>query len=325
MSGIRLNIFLVNLFISSSSSSSDEEDTLQFWQDQRQKAKEASLSCARQNNGGLDHRQPRKPPEKHKNAVEEIKPVHSGIHAKFNKTVVGEQILTKVDTREGIDTGKTLVGRGTSTNLHNVELNIKDEHKVAKNESEGAVKQAWVVSAVSPKDKPYKDSVIQDEKKTPEQEIICRSTAKNQNLPSPKKVDSEAVNSKISPGRRDHVSSVDSEVKTDLISSKNDEVKRTSVKHKQVLTEEEKAKRQRLQRSLQNLKPQLSSHNHHPAAPCTPILFHEVTCKIFHFAIILKNHHHNNTVLLNSFHLNGHTLGFIHRLKSQLCVNCTRV
>ena len=58
------------------------------------------------------------------------------------------------------------------------------------------------------------------------------------------------------------------------------EIKKNNVKHKQVLTDEERARRQRLHKSLQNLKPQLSSHKHHPVAPCTPVLFHEVTCHL---------------------------------------------
>lgn len=145
------------------------------------------------------------------------------------------------------------------------------------------VKEAWTVSSVSHKDKTSKDSVLPPvEGKTiaetsPKQEIN-HSTAKEQmvQVPSPKKSDNKTINNKISPDKADLLSNVESEAKKDLISAVNNKHKKADVKHKPVLTEEEKAKRQRLQKSLQNLKPQLSSHKHHPAAPCTPILFHEV-------------------------------------------------
>lgn len=267
------------------SSSSDEEDDLQHWQDQRRKAKEASLSCTRQNTGSLSHSQPKKPPAKHRNAVEEvIKPDLKDIRAKVDEKVVQEPVSSKVDTH--IEIGKTLVGHETSTSLDNVQLNLKNEHKVVKDKREDTVRPAWTVPSVSHKDKPLKDDVLLDEKKTmtdtSQEQEIRHCTAKEQNLhvPSPKKSDSDSINNKISPGRTDLLRNVDSEVKKDLISKVNDGLKKSGVKHKPVLTEEEKAKRQRLQKSLQNLKPQLSSHKHHPVAPCTPILFHEVTCCI---------------------------------------------
>lgn len=161
-----------------------------------------------------------------------------------------------------------------------MQLNLKYEPKA--DQRQDNVKQAWTIPSVSHKDKLSKDNVLRDEKKimtdmSPEQKI-CHSTAKEHSLhvTSPKKSDSETINNKISPGRTDLSSNVDTPVKKDLISPLNDGHKKTSVKLKQVLTEEERAKRQRLQKSLQNLKPQLSSHKHHPAAPYTPILFHEV-------------------------------------------------
>ena len=154
---------------------------------------------------------------------------------------------------------------------------------MVQDKTKDTVKQAWKVPSVSQNDKTSKDGVLlQVEGKTiaetsPKQEI-CHSTAKEQivHVPSPKKSDNKTFNNKISSDKEDLLSNVDSEVKKDLISAVDNRHKKADVKQKPVLTEEEKAKRQRLQKSLQNLKPQLSSHKHHPAAPCTPILFHEV-------------------------------------------------
>lgn len=202
----------------------------------------------------------------------------------MDKTVV-QNISREVNTHKGIEIGKTLEVHGTLTKLDSIRLNQKSEYEVMKDLREDPVRQAWTASSVGYKDKPSNDTILcPDETKkithaSPEQEI-CHSTAKEQNLlmSSPKESDIETVHSKISTERTDHLSNVDIEVKKELTSVVNARLKKTGVRHKQMLTEEEKAKRQRLQKSLQNLKPQLSSHKHHSAAPCTPVLFHEVTC-----------------------------------------------
>ena len=254
------------------SSSSDEEDDLQYWQDQRRKAKEASLSCARQNNSSVDQRQPRKPLAKHQNAVEQrkvaLKEIHGRLHEKGVHPVVNKENVHGVTEIE-----QKVAGRGTSTKLENEQLSLTKTHEVLKAERMHAIKQAWVdESPVSREEKPHQDNSILEKKMTKKD----YSPAQVKTPPSPIKSEPTTLNSKIAPSKRENLSSVDSRGKNDLVSPRNDVVKKASVKRKQVLTEEEKAKRQRLHRSLQNLKPQLSSHGHHPAAPVTPVIFHEV-------------------------------------------------
>lgn len=264
------------------SSSSDEEDDLQYWQDQRRKVKEASLSCARQNSGNLSRGATKKTPTKHK-LVEESKLNHKENNLKFDKTVV-QDIPREENTYKVIETGKALEVRSISNILDNVRPNQKNEQEVVKDLREVPVRQAWTTSSVGYKDKSSNDTILSvGETKTttrhapPEQEI-CHSTAKEQRLhvSSPKESATELINDKISTERTDQLSSVDVQVKKELNSAVNEGLKKPDVRHKQVLTEEEKAKRQRLQKSLQNLKPQLSSRKRHSAAPCTPVLFHEV-------------------------------------------------
>ena len=169
--------------------------------------------------------------------------------------------------------------------LDNVRLKQKNEQEVLKDLGEVPVRQAWRASSVGYKDKSSNDTIVSvGEAKTttthapPEQEI-CHSTTKERlHVSSPKESAAELINNKISTERTDQLSSVDVHVKKELNSAVNEGLKKPGVRHKHVLTEEEKAKRQRLQKSLQNLKPQLSSHKRHSAAPCTPVLFHEVTC-----------------------------------------------
>lgn len=274
------------MFSLSLSSSSDEEDELQFWQEQRRKVKEASLSCALQNSGNRSHSAAKKQPTKHNSAVEEIKPYHKESTVILDEAVV-QDISTEENTPKVIEIGKAMEGRGISNILEDVRLNQKNEQEVLKDLREVPVRQAWTASSVGCKDKPLNDAILNpaDETKTattqapPEQEF-CHSTVKEQTLhvPLPKESAIETINSKISTEQRDQSSRVHIEVKKELTSIVNEGLKKTSVRNKHVLTEEEKAKRQRLQKSLQNLKPQLSSHKHHPAAPCTPVLFHEVTC-----------------------------------------------
>lgn len=254
------------------SSSSDEEDDLQHWQDQRRKAKEASLSCARQNDGNVDHRLPKKPVSRQQNAAAERKPAHKEILERLHEKVV-QPVVSKDIVSGSVEIEKSMVGRGTSAKLDNAGVSLKKTQGVLKGEKVQGTKQAWVAkSHIGTDEKPHQEISILD-KTVPQKDL---SQAQEKALSSPVKGEIKTVNSKVSPSKRDDLSSIDNRVKKDLISPRN-EIKKTSVKHKQVLTEEEKAKRQRLQRSLQNLKPQVSSHGYHPAAPLTPVLFHEVS------------------------------------------------
>lgn len=205
---------------------------------------------------------------------------------KLDETVV-QDISTEKNTPKVIEIGKAMERRGISNVLEDVQLNQKNEQEVVRDLREVSVRQAWTASSVGCKDKPLNDTIFSpaDETKTattqaPPEQAWCDSTVKDQTLhvPLPKESVIETINSKISTEQRDQLSRVDIEVKKELTSVVNEGLKKTGVRNKHVLTEEEKAKRQRLQKSLQNLKPQLSSHKHHPAAPCTPVLFHEVTC-----------------------------------------------
>ena len=253
------------------SSSSDEEDDLQYWHDQRRKAKEASLSCARQNNS-VDHRPPRKPLAKHQNAVEKRKVAQKEIHERsYEKGVY--PVVNKESFHGGTKVGQKVVGRGTSTKLDNEQPSLVKTHEVLKVERIHVVKQAWVDELpVGKKEKPHQDNSILEKKAARKD----HSAEEVKTPPSPTKCEPKTLNSKIAPSKRENLSSAESSGKNNVISPRNDVVKKASAKRKQVLTEEEKAKRQRLQRSLQNLKPQLSSHGHHPGAPFTPIIFHEV-------------------------------------------------
>lgn len=273
------------------SSSSDEEDDLQYWQDQRRKVKEASLSCARQKSGNLSRGPAKKTSTKHKLDVEESKLDHKENNVKLDNTVV-QAVPREENTHKGIETGKTIEVRSIWNVLDNVRLNQKNEQEVLKELREVPMRQAWTASSVGYKDKSSNDIILSvGETKTtttttttraqPEQDI-CHSTTKEQllHVPSPKESATELINNKISTERTDQLSSVDAQdaqVKEELNSAINEGLKKPGVRQKNVLTEEEKAKRQRLQKSLQNLKPQLSSHKRHSAAPCTPVLFHEVT------------------------------------------------
>lgn len=277
------NVWWHSFFSLSLSSSSDEEDDLQHWQDQRRKVKEASLSCARQNSRHISHSEAKRQPAKHKNTAEELKPDRGENTVKLDKTVV-EDISREVNTHKSFEIAKAL----ETHSLDNVRLNQKNEQEVVKDLREVPVRQAWTASSVGYKDKPSNDTICSvGETKTttttthaPPQQEISNSTAKQQRsqVSSPKKSTIELINNKISTEKTDQLSSVDIEIKKDLNSAVNEGLKKPGVRHKLVFTEEEKAKRQRLQKSLQNLKPQLSSHKHHSAAPCTPVLFHEVTC-----------------------------------------------
>ena len=205
---------------------------------------------------------------------------------KLDKTVVKE-ISREANTHKSFEIGKAFEAHGILNILDNVRLNQMDKQEVVKDLKEDAVRQAWTVSSVGYKDKPSNDTILSvDETKTtttthvqPEQEI-SHSTAKEQHLQvsSPKESTIELINNKTSTEGIDQLRRGQIEVKKEVTSVIKEGLKKLDVTHKQVLTEEDKAKRQRLQKSLQNLKPQLSSHKHYSAAPCTPVLFHEVTC-----------------------------------------------
>ena len=208
---------------------------------------------------------------------------------KLDKTVV-KDIPREVNSHKNFEIGKALEAHGISKILDNVKLNQMNKQEVVKDLKEDAVRRAWTVSSVGYKEKPSNDIILsEDETKAtststtthaPSEQEICQSTAKEQHLDVslPKESATEVLNNKISTERTDQLSSGEIEVKKESTSVVNESLKKPGVRHKQVLSEEEKAKRQRLQKSLQNLKPQLSSHKRHSAAPCTPVLFHEVTC-----------------------------------------------
>lgn len=251
------------------SSSSDEDDD---WQDHRRKAKEASLSCVKKSNSTVDHRLPRKPATKQQGVAEERKLECKEILERLHEKVV-QPVVVKEDTRGGMETGKGMVESGTSTRPNNPQLSMRNNHEVLKAERIHVSRQAWVDEPpVSKEEKPQLGNSIIRKNETKRD----NSPAQVKTPPSPPKGDAITVNGVIAPSKRNDLSSVNSQFKNDLISPRNEEIKKTIVKQRQVLNEEEKAKRQRLQSSLQNLKPQLSSRGHHPAAPATPVLFHEV-------------------------------------------------
>ena len=199
----------------------------------------------------------------HQNSVDEKKSAYKEIFGRLHEVPL-QPISNKGNVNGGVRFEKMSPGHGTSTKTQGA---LKDERV-------HATKQAWVAkSHVSNDKKPQQESDILDEK-VPKTDML---QAQEQTFPSPTIVENKTMDVKITPSQRDDLPSIDNKVNKYLSSSRNQEVKKTSLKQKQVLKEDEKAKRQRLHRSLQNLKPQMSSHGHHPAASSTPVLFHEVT------------------------------------------------
>ena len=172
-----------------------------------------------------------------------------------------------------VENEKKVLELGTSQKSENVDINLSKTRLVSKDGIVHGTKQAWVDKSDLKNDKLHVDNAILD-KKAPKNDLVHVEEqtpppfTKNENRPT--------VDSKVSPSHRNDLRTINDIVRKDLSSSKTHELRKANVTHKQVLTEEEKSKRQRLLRSLQNLKPQRSSHGHHPAAPLTPVLFHEV-------------------------------------------------
>ena len=249
------------------SSSSDEEEDLQHWQDQRRKAKEASLSCARQKEGHTKNSA-----VKHQNVVDQRKPANKEIFERFHI----ENLQPTSDKRTvhvAVENEKKVPELGSSQKSENVEINLPKTRGVSKDEIVHGTKQAWVDKSDHKNDELHEDNAILDKKALKNdlvhvEEQTPPSFTKNENR--------STVDRKVSPSQRNDLRTINDIVRKDLSSSRTQELKKANVTHKQVLTEEEKSKRQRLLRSLQNLKPQRSSHGHHPAAPVTPVLFHEV-------------------------------------------------
>ena len=245
------------------SSSSDEEEDLQHWQDQRRKAKEASLSCARQKESHTKNSA-----VKHQNVVDQRKPANKEIFERFHVKNV-QPISDKRTVYVAVENEKKVPELGTSQKSEN----LPKTRGLSKDEIVHGTKKAWVDKSDLKNDKLHVDNAIL-EKKAPKNDLVHVE----EHAPSPftKNENRATVDSKVSPSQRNDLRTINDIVRKDLSSSKTQELKKANVTHKQVLTEEEKSKRQRLLRSLQNLKPQRSSHGRHPAAPLTPVLFHEV-------------------------------------------------
>ena len=250
------------------SSSSDEEEDLQHWQDQRRKAKEASLSCTRQKESHAKNSV-----VQHQNVVDQRKPANKEIFERFRPENV-QPISDKRTGHVAVENEKKVPDIGTSQKSENVEINLPKTRAVLKDDKVHGAKQAWVDKSDLRDDKLHVGNAILD-KKAPKNDLVH---FEGQSLPPFTKSENKStVDSKVSPSQRDDLRTVNDIVRKDLSSSRTQELKKANVSHKQVLTEEEKAKRQRLLRSLQNLKPHRSSHGRHATAPSTPVLFHEVT------------------------------------------------
>ena len=245
------------------SSSSDEEEDLQHWQDQRRKAKEASLSCARQKENHTKNSA-----VQHQNVVDQRKPANKEIFERCHIKNV-QPISDKRTVHVAVENEKKVPELGTSQKSEN----LPKTREVSKGEVVHGTKQAWVDKSDLKNDKLHVDNTILG-KKASKNDLVHVE----EQTPSPftKSKNKSTVDSKVSPSQRNDLRTINDIVRKDLSSSRTQELKKANVTHKQVLTEEEKSKRQRLLRSLQNLKPQRSSHGHHPAAPVTPVLFHEV-------------------------------------------------
>lgn len=201
------------------------------------------MSCTRQNNSSVDQRIPRKPLAKHQNVVEQWKVAHKEIRGRLHEKGV-HPVVSKENVHGTTEIEQKVAGSGTSTKLDNEQLSLTKTHEVLKAERIHAVKQAWVdESPVNKEEKAHQDNAIL-EKKAAKKDY---SPTQVKTPPSPTKSEPKTLNNKIVPSKRENLSGVDSRSKNNLVSPRNDVVKKASVKRKQVLTEEEKAKRQRLQ------------------------------------------------------------------------------
>lgn len=218
------------------------------------------MSCARQKESHTKNSA-----VQHQNVVDQRKPANKASLERFHIKNV-QPISDKRTVHVAVENEKKVQELGTSRKSENVEINLKDEVVQG-------TKQAWLDKSDLKNDKLHVDNAILD-KKAPKNDLVHVE----EQTPSPftKSENKSTVDSKVSPSQRNDLTTINDIVRKDLSSSRTQELKKANVTHKQVLTEEEKSKRQRLLRSLQNLKPPRSSHGHHPAAPLTPVLFHEV-------------------------------------------------
>lgn len=262
-------------FVYSLSSSSDEEDEQHQWQLQRQRAKQASLRCTTQDNTAINCHLPRKAQAKHTNAVEKKKPVHKEIVGSLKtRHVVPSVSKMKVEVSSKMDIERA--SSDDSTKVVGRMLNVKKAEEILEAERIFETKQALTVASLASKGANiFLNESVEAKKET--QSDFYRAEVKPQlSCSSPVMDDSKAVYNEMSLGEREGLRATDYRDRNGLISPKDEKIKRSNVKLKHVLSEEERAKRQRLQRSLQNLKPQLSSNGHLPAAVVTPVLFQEV-------------------------------------------------
>lgn len=202
--------------------------------------------------------------------MDEIKPGQSNRDDMSNEKVTDEPISQQVNCSEQ-RSGQTAIKRGTLITMQDEKLDLINKAEMSTGQRTYTVKHALGAASQVDTDRLANDGVFIGDDTTPE---------KDYNLSSPEERDSAILREMSSPIKRDLLQSIQNEVKKDLSSAVGTEIKKNNVKHKQVLTDEERARRQRLHKSLQNLKPQLSSHKHHPVAPCTSVLFHEVTCHL---------------------------------------------
>ena len=225
------------------------------------------MSCARQKESHTKNSA-----VQHQNVVEQRKPANKESFERFHIKNV-QPISDKRTVHVAVKNEKKVPELGTSQKSENVDINLPKIRGEWKDEIVHGTKQAWVDKSDLKNDKLHVDNAILD-KKAPKNDLV--HVEEQTPPPFTKNVNRSTVVSKVSPSQRNDLRAINDIVRKDLSSSRTQELKKASVTHKQVLTEEDKAKRQRLLRSLQNLKPQRSSHGHHPAAPLTPVLFHEV-------------------------------------------------
>ena len=262
-------------FVYSLSSSSDEEDQQHQWQLQRQRAKQASLRCTTQDNTAINCHLPRKAQAKYTNAVEKKKPVHKEIVGSLKtRHVVPSVSKMKVEVSSKMEIEKA--SSDVSTKVVGRMLNVKKADEILEAERIFETKQALTGASLASKEANIFLNESAEAKKETQSDFYRAEVKPQLSCSSPVMDDSKADYIEMSLGEREGLRATDYRDRNGLISPKNEKIKRSNVKLKHVLSEEERAKRQRLQRSLQNLKPQLSSNGHLPAADVTPVLFQEV-------------------------------------------------
>lgn len=237
------------------------------------------MHCKTQNNTAVDHQLPRKAQAKHTNAVDKKKPVHKEDVGSFKTRHVLQSVSkVKVEVSSKLDIERA--SSDDSTKAVGRMLNVKKANEILEAERIFETKQAWTGTSLASKEANLflNDSVVA--KKETQRDLYCAEVKPPLLCSSPVMGDSKAICNEMSLRKRKDLRGTDYSERNGLISPKNEKIKRSNAKLKQVLSEEERAKRQRLQRSLQNLKPQLSSNGHLPVAPVTPVLFQEVKLEL---------------------------------------------